>query len=172
MNDWNALRSHYGRITPLILAAPKNEWAVDPYAWDEGKRMMFMTPIEAWLWSDIRDANAVFYPQYPVGRFFVDFANPKAKVAIECDGAAYHTDKAKDAARDARLAHLGWSVYRAPGWLCAKEYDWETGKPSEAAEFVRLIVADHGLERTGTDAWVQVGETFAGIVRPSKGVDL
>lgn len=35
-----------------------------------------MTPIERWLWADIRHADAVFYPQYPVGNFFVDFANP------------------------------------------------------------------------------------------------
>lgn len=164
MNDWNALRAHYRRFTPQILAEARNEWAIDPYAWDEGKGMMFMTPIEAWLWSDIRDANAVFYPQYPVDRFFVDFANPKEKVAIECDGAAFHTDKAKDVARDAILADLGWRVYRAPGWLCAKQFNEETGERSEAAEFVRRIVAQHGLERTGTDAWEQVGDTASRLM--------
>lgn len=154
MNNWNALRAHYDRISPLILAAPKNEWAVDAYEWDDGKRMMFMTPIEGWLWAEIRDANAIFYPQYPVGRFFVDFANPRAKVAIECDGAAYHLDKAKDAARDAVLARMGWTVYRAPGWLCVKENDRETGALGQAGEFVRRIASEHGLVREGSDEWV------------------
>ncbi|MDP9991994.1 hypothetical protein J2W28_001022 [Variovorax boronicumulans] len=171
MNDWNALRVHYARFTPLILAEARNEWAIDPYAWDEGKGMMFMTPIERWLWSDIRDANAVFYPQYPVGRVFVDFANPKAKVVIECDGAAFHTDKAKDAARDAVLAADGWTVYRAPGWLCATEYDRDTGAPSEAGAFVRAIVERHGLARCGSDGWAQIAESV-GVARAAKGGDL
>ncbi|MBB1599505.1 endonuclease domain-containing protein [Variovorax sp. UMC13] len=158
MNNWNALREHYARFTPEILAEARNEWAIDAYAWDDGDpKMMHMTPIEAWLWADIRDANAIFYPQYPVGRVFVDFANPKAKVAIECDGAAFHLDKAKDAARDAKLAEMGWRVYRAPGWLCATEYDRDTGTPSKAGQFVREIVERHRLARVGTDEWVPIG---------------
>lgn len=155
MNDWNALRAHYAWVTPRILAAPKNEWAVDAYEWD-GKGMMRMTPIEGWLWAEMRDANAIFYPQYPVGRVFVDFANPKARVAIECDGAAYHTDKAKDAARDAVLAEMGWTVYRAPGWLCARDNDPDTAALGEAGAFVRRIVARHGLFREGFDEWVHI----------------
>lgn len=159
MNDWNRIRAHYARITPLILAERKNEWAVDAYDWDEGKGMIHLTPIESWLWADIRNANAVFYPQYPVGRFFVDFANPKAKVAIECDGAAYHLDKAKDEARDELLGRMGWVVYRAPGWLCRTEFNPETGEPGKAAQFVNRIVHHHGLARDcgpvldGEDDW-------------------
>lgn len=99
MNNWNALREHYARHAKVIEACDRNEWAMDPYAWSTG--IMRMTPIEEWLWHDIRDANAVFYPQYPIGGFFVDFANPRAKVAIECDGAAFHLDKSKDEARRA-----------------------------------------------------------------------
>ncbi|MBT2299244.1 DUF559 domain-containing protein [Variovorax paradoxus] len=155
MNNWNALRAHYAGITPLILAAPKNEWAVGAYDWTQGG-LMQMTPIERWVWDEIRDANAVFYPQYPVGRFFVDFANPKAKVAIECDGAAYHLDKAKDAGRDAILERLGWVVYRAPGWLCAQDWNPETCEVGGAGEFVRRIAREHGLIREGSDSWEQL----------------
>lgn len=164
MNNWNALREHYARFTPEILAEARNEWAIDAYAWDDyDPKIMFMTPIQAWLWSDIRDANAIFYPQYPVGRVFVDFANPKAKVAIECDGAAFHTDKAKDAARDAKLVAMGWTVYRAPGWLCKTEYDEETGTPSKAGLFVREIVGRHRLARFGNDDWVPLSSTVSVI---------
>ena len=161
MNDWNRIRAHYARFTPEILAAPKNEWAIDAYAWDEGRGMLHMTPIESWLWHDIRNANAIFYPQYPVSRFFVDFANPKAMVAIECDGAAFHQDKAKDAARDEILQRLGWTVYRAPGWLCRTDTDPETGKPGECSVFVREIVERHGLARFGTDEWQRLPASAA-----------
>jgi very-short-patch-repair endonuclease len=100
VNNWKAIKEFYERNADAILSEPRNEWAIDPYAWAP---FVEMTPIEEWLWGDIRAANAVFYPQWPVGGVFLDFANPVAKVAIECDGAAYHTDKEKDAARDTRL---------------------------------------------------------------------
>ena len=142
--DWNAIRDHYRAFTPQILAERKDEWAIDPYEWSE---VLSLTPIEDWLWVHIRSANAVFYPQYPVGRFFVDFANPKAKVAIECDGAAFHQDKAKDRQRDEELAAMGWKVYRAPGYICVRDNNHETGRIREAARFVYRIVLDHGLSR-------------------------
>lgn len=75
-----------------------------------------MTPIEWDLWKDIRQTGRChFLPQYPVGRFTLDFADIKRKVAIEADGKAYH-DPARDKARDQELfdAH-GWRVFRVTG---------------------------------------------------------
>lgn len=146
-NNWNAIRAFYREFTPLILQAPANEWAADPYEWDTG--IIFMTPIEAWFWSDIRACDAVLYPQYPVLNVFVDFANPKAKVAIECDGAAYHTDTAKDQERDQRLSAAGWSVYRIGGRLCRMDSDDETGAPSIPRLFMERICSRHGISRSG-----------------------
>lgn len=145
-NNWRAVREHYNRVGPLILAEQSCEWAIDPYAWDE-TGAIHLTPIEAWLWSDIRQANAVFYPQWPVAGFFVDFANPVAKVAIECDGYHYHLDRAKDRTRDEALAQLGWAVYRIPGAICMTEQDEETGQLSRAALFIRDIVNRHPVSR-------------------------
>jgi len=142
--DWDAIRAHYNALGPLILAERKDEWALDPYEWNDVVRL---TPIEDWLWIHIRASNAIFYPQYPVGRYFVDFANPKARVAIECDGAEFHQDKAKDQRRDAELAAMGWKVYRVPGRICVRDNDHETGRIREAAQFVYRIVLDHGLSR-------------------------
>jgi very-short-patch-repair endonuclease len=139
---WDAIRLHYAHFNPAILAARADEWAIDPYEWDG---LMHLTPIEQWLWSDIRAAGAVFYPQYPVGRFFVDFANPKAKVAIECDGAAFHQDKAKDAARDAELEAAGWTVYRLSGKDCRTEFDEATMKSGAARKFIDCICAAHNV---------------------------
>lgn len=145
-NDWDKIRAFYAEFSPLILEGERCEWAIDPYAW-EGCGGINMTPIEAWLWADMRQANGIFYPQYPVGRFFVDFANPLAKVAIECDGYAYHQDKAKDRDRDDILEGLGWTVYRITGHDCHTEDDEETGEPGRGLQFVREIVERHRIGR-------------------------
>lgn len=140
---WDEIREHYRSAQPKILAAQRNEWAIDPYAWDEAG--IRLTPIEQWLWADLRACDSVMYPQYPVGKRFVDFGNPIAKVAIECDGAAFHTDKAKDAARDAELRALGWTTYRIPGYVCRTDSDGQTGAPGQALLEVSRIVARHNL---------------------------
>jgi len=146
MNNWNALSRHYGWHHAAIMASPSNEWAIDPYEWD-GMGLLQMTPIESALWSDMRDEGVVMYPQYPVGGVFVDFGNPVAKVAVECDGAAYHLDKEKDAARDAKLAGLGWSVYRLTGRECKTDFDEESMESGIARQVIRLICAKHAVSR-------------------------
>lgn len=76
------------------------------------------TPIEREMWDAIRCYGGLrFYPQYPVGRYFVDFGDPWKCIAIECDGKRWH-DEAKDAARDKALESLGWIVLRIPGSAC------------------------------------------------------
>jgi very-short-patch-repair endonuclease len=170
-NDWNRVRAFYDWASPMILAERADEWAIDPYAWCEGG-MIRMTPIEEWLWADLREANAIIYPQYPVLRYFVDFANPVAKIAIECDGKDYHKDRDKDQARDAELEAIGWRVYRFAGWECATDTDEETGEPGRARQRVRQICAMHDISRNCTqrhdrgqilaprDVWASVREMF------------
>lgn len=109
-------RKFYEQHADAILGAKRNEWGIDPYLWDEAG--IQLSPIEAALWCDIRETEAVLYPQYPVGRFFVDFGNPVARIAIECDGKVWHQDKAKDAARQAEIEDMGWDVYRFTGAEC------------------------------------------------------
>lgn len=53
--------------------------------------------------------------ELPTGRIRLDRAWPEVKVAVELDGARYHTspaDRQRDLARDAALAALGWVVLR------------------------------------------------------------
>ena len=146
-NKWNAIRAFYGQHREAILAAGRNEWADgDAYLWEQAG-CIAMTPIESWLWADIRSLDAVLYPQYPVGRFFVDFGNPVAKVAIECDGAAWHLDKARDAARDEALRSLGWKVFRFPGWECRTDSDPDTGKPGSAYARLKEIADAYAIRR-------------------------
>lgn len=158
-NNWNAIRAFYRECQDDILEAGRNEWGIDPYLWS-GAGIIHFTPIEAWLWHDIRAVDAVLYPQYPVGRFFMDFANPAAKVAIECDGAAYH-DPTKDAARDAGLIRLGWTVHRFPGWMCRQDSEPETGEPSECYRRLQQIAEEHGIDRNSrqrSDEWTHMGD--------------
>lgn len=141
---FNALRKFYQLANKEIVDAGRNEWGIDAYEVDWTS---VFTPIEYGLWYDIRDCNAVFYPQYPVGRFFVDFANPVAKVAIECDGFAYHQDKAKDEARQNEIETLGWKVYRIAGRDCMSDFDDETMQSGEARVFIERICNRHGVSR-------------------------
>lgn len=86
----------------------------DPYSFYDWNTIF--TPIEKNLWSDIRAMGLPMYPQYPVGPYFADFADPVKKIIIEADGAKWHTDADKDASRDAAMLMNGWKVFRIPGW--------------------------------------------------------
>lgn len=141
MNNWNEIRRFYKRHHDDIMNANPLQYGVDPYWWES---MVDMTPIERGIWCDIRTSATVFYPQYPVLNFFVDFANPQLKVAIECDGKQWH-DPEKDAIRDAKLNKIGWTVYRFTGSDCKK-----TGKEVEN-EFGQIRYELSNIERLLAD---------------------
>lgn len=61
---------------------------------------------------------------YPVGRYRVDVGFPRAKVAIEVDGWAFHSDQTdfqQDRVRQNEIALMGWQVLRFT-WLDLTEY--------------------------------------------------
>jgi very-short-patch-repair endonuclease len=144
MNQFEIALRFWELHREIIMETPKNEWAVDPYAWDE---YIDLTPIERALWDDIRQTTSVFYPQWPEAGFFLDFANPRAKVCLECDGKQFHKNKEKDACRDAILAELGWAVYRFPGWQCFTEYDEDENELGEAFQRLDRITKVHKIRR-------------------------
>jgi len=151
-NDFDAISGHYRINRNAIYLAGASEWGIDPYAWDHEAGIV-MSPIETALWCDIRLVNAVMYPQYPVAGYFVDFGNPCAKVAFECDGAAWHTDKAKDAARQKVIEQQGWVVYRFTGRECF-EQDHDPGdgvfRLNKTLNAVRAAAMAHGIR----GAWI------------------
>jgi hypothetical protein len=104
---WEALRERYARVSPYIIAGKR----VSPYIVDWGREF---TPIEAEAWNDIRRMGMPFYPQYPVLRYFIDFADPHKKIGLELDGAQYHSAE-KDTPRDEALWEQGWRIFRVPG---------------------------------------------------------
>lgn len=101
---WQIIRDTYELMLPRIMEGPVNPYFLD---WD-------FTPIERLAWMDIRGGGIPMYPQFPVGRVFIDFADPVLKVGVELDGAAYHQHD-KDLARDTVLAEQGWKIFRVKG---------------------------------------------------------
>ena len=138
------LRQFYRLALPQILEAGSNEWGIDPYEVDW---ISIFTPIELALWHDIRAADLVMYPQFPIGGYFVDFANPAAKVCIECDGSQWHQDAEKDAIRQQRIEGFGWTMYRISGRDCKTDSHPETGEAGAARTFINHIAAHHAVSR-------------------------
>jgi very-short-patch-repair endonuclease len=145
----NAIKRFYEDVRTDLLKSPAHQWAHGPYMLDWLK---LFTPIECALWEEIRDIGAVFYPQYPVGRYFVDFGNPVARVAIECDGKEFHQDRAADSLRQAEIEAQGWVVYRITGRDCmisADEVLDDDGTllryESPSSRFVTDIAMRHAL---------------------------
>jgi very-short-patch-repair endonuclease len=144
------IREHYKAELPkmLVMYAETGRAHFDPYRLDFTSDL---TPIEAAVWSDIRCAGLPFLPQIPALNYFLDFADPFKKIAIECDGKEWH-DAEKDAKRDARLKAEGWTVYRIPGWKCnrimKRPYDLMLDKRDVgySREEALRLVADHARE--------------------------
>lgn len=157
---FSRIRDHYRTEMPKMMAEHARTGRVnfDPYTLDF---MDDMTPIEKSVWCDIRGAGLPFLPQIPALRFFLDFADPFKKIAIECDGKAWH-DAEADARRDALLMADGWTIYRIPGSKCNRllprpheliESKMHAGYSEEEAE---------SMTRAAALAWR--GDTSEGII--------
>jgi very-short-patch-repair endonuclease len=113
--DFEGIKDHYEYLLPFIIKASERDikkWA----SFDPMPLLAMMSPIEKQTWYALKFiGHAPMYPQYPVGKYFVDFGNPIVKVAIECDGKEFHQDKKKDQERDEQLKDLGWTIYRITG---------------------------------------------------------
>lgn len=151
LNDrFNALKRFYALAMPAMRRTPKHEWATEIYEIDW---VSLFSPIEAALWDDIRAEGVVLYPQFPVAGYFVDFGHPIARVAVECDGFAYHQNHERDRRRQERIEAEGWTVYRIGGADCftgmREEEDMDTGHTKlvvgPARQFITQIAARHRL---------------------------
>lgn len=122
-----AIRGYYGAMTD------EEKCAADPYA---STLFNWLTPIERLLWDDIRTCGwSPVLMQLPVGPYFVDFGDPRHKIAIEADGKEFH-NKDLDRVRDQRIYdETGWKVFRVTGAECKRvvvpPWDREDGAPPE-----------------------------------------
>ena len=111
---WSAIRNIYKTVDVSSYVPYVVDW------------MVIFSPIERMAWGEIRDYGLPFFPQFPVGKFFADFADPVKKIVIECDGKEFH-DQSRDADRDAQMNLDGWKVFRISGSDCNRLIDdpWE-----------------------------------------------
>ncbi|MCC5842560.1 MAG: DUF559 domain-containing protein [Opitutales bacterium] len=102
------IRQYYMEVMPEIMelsARSKRSWVdVYPFDWKFNSN-------EKNLWYSIRSNQVVFYPEFPVFSYFIDFANPYLRIGIEADSIKYH-DVENDKERDSRLSKIGWTVFR------------------------------------------------------------
>lgn len=108
------------------------------------------TPIELEIWKEIAKYQLPFLPQYPVLRYFADFADPKKRIVIECDGKQH--DEAADKNRDRDMEDHGWTVYRIKGADCFQN----------AGTSVVLEIAKKYYELYNNPTWTASRESHKG----------
>jgi len=109
------IRDVYKTMTPHIFKYSTNDRGIDPYFynWDT-----IFSHTERLVWSDIRSIGIPFYPQYPVLNYFIDFADPIKKIAIEVDGKFHQNQVESDEKRQRDIEELGYKFIRIEGRYC------------------------------------------------------
>jgi very-short-patch-repair endonuclease len=145
-----ALRRYYESKEYQILEAfkkSKHLWArAYPTDWSQ-----LLTPIEFLAWQTIRaKGRIVLYPQYPILKYYADFANPGLKIALELDGMNYHNSD-KDRIRDENIKAEGWTIYRITGreMYNSKFKDWQVLDEQEIEEDHRAPYIQDWLMNSG-----------------------
>lgn len=133
-DKFKEIRKEYAMRLPTWMAEYRacGDMCQDPYFmnWQ-------FSPIEEYVWCDIRSIGVPFFPQFPALNYFLDFANPFLKIGIECDGKQWH-DAERDRARDTRLVAAGWKIYRIEGHECKRVVvPWEEEDKEKREEMVR-----------------------------------
>lgn len=124
------LKKCYESLTPYIIET--KGIGVDPYIIDWHS---YLNANEWSVFAICRCEAISMFPQYPVGRFFLDLGNPYFKVGIEVDSKTWHVLE-KDIERDKELRKLGWKIYHLTSteafvykdldfYYCADEEDLE-----------------------------------------------
>lgn len=134
----------------------------DAYAFDWFK---LFTPIEKEAWNIIRTiGSVVLYPQYPVGNYRPDFANPVKKIIVECDGKAFH-DEEKDFERDTNLWKEGWRVFRVTGSELYRIVERETVEPDDIRNEDEMLRFDGYTQQSLEDFYLGTAEGVITAIR-------
>ncbi|NYE07311.1 very-short-patch-repair endonuclease [Bacillus niacini] len=82
------------------------------------ERFKCESPIERQLYDALENRGYAVTSQVPCGKYRIDLALIGPRIAIECDGKAYHSSpkaKARDRRKDKCLTENGWKVLRFTG---------------------------------------------------------
>jgi very-short-patch-repair endonuclease/DNA primase catalytic subunit len=101
----------------------------------------FDSPFEESVYQLLSDIGVKAVPQVGVSGYFIDLAVKAEEsndyiLAIECDGATYHSSKSardRDRLKEEVLTRLGWKVYRI--WST----DWFKNRDNEVAKLIKII---------------------------------
>lgn len=151
MQQRKEIREAYQRCKTRIEASPRP--TVHPYEifpWQFSKA-------EDCFWHEVRCSWLPLYPEYPILNYFVDFANPNLKLAVEIDGKEWHQgNEAKDAERQRRIEAEGWKVERLAASSCMGEH----------SEYIKR---ETGREDWELDDWLEErGMTYDAFIRAHK----
>ncbi|MEH7505128.1 DUF559 domain-containing protein [Neobacillus drentensis] len=108
----------FGLLAAGLLAyifRPKVEPVLSPVV---AERIKCESPIERRLYDALAFRGHAVETQVPCGKYRIDIAIRGARIAIECDGKAYHSSpeqKAHDRRKNAYLKEHGWKVLRFSG---------------------------------------------------------
>lgn len=108
-------------IVVFILDAKRGQ--PEPIAVDY-ERAGCESPIERRLYDALQLRGYYVKTQVPCGKYRIDLALPAYKIAIECDGRAYHStpqQKAHDRRKNAYLRKHGWKVLRFSGRMIYRD---------------------------------------------------
>lgn len=102
----------------------------------------FDSEFEVSVYNILKDCGFKCVPQVGVAGYFIDLAVTSTKnpndfvLAIECDGATYHSSKSardRDRLKQDVLETLGWQVYKI--W----SVDWYKNRENEISKLVKII---------------------------------
>jgi very-short-patch-repair endonuclease len=82
------------------------------------------SPIERRLYDALAFRGYAVTSQVPCGKYRIDLALIGPRIAIECDGKAYHSTpkaKARDRRKDKYLKDNGWRVLRFSGRMITRD---------------------------------------------------
>jgi very-short-patch-repair endonuclease len=94
------------------------------------ERLKCESPIERRLYDALQILGYYVQTQVPCGKYRIDLALPTYKIAIECDGKAYHStpeQKTHDRRKDAYLRKNGWRVLRFSGRMIYRVFGFYSG---------------------------------------------
>lgn len=105
------------------VALQKIKEAQKGKTWESCDGRIFMSPLERDFWNEWladleRVENMPLVPQYPVGRFRVDFAHLASLTIVELDGHEFHSsrrNRTRDAQRERTIQVQGWHIVRFTG---------------------------------------------------------
>ena len=89
----------------------------------DGVNTFHCTPIERNIFCQIRSTPFKFMPEYQVGKYYCDFANPEIGIAIEADGKQHEDNTDYDLERDQYIESRGLKVYRFKGKDTFKDHE-------------------------------------------------